>query len=156
MKFAEIINRLNGLNCPIAGQSWTPPEADVVAAQRVIRYLGDRRVLFHEFAWEVPEQCLRTAGDIQTYLTNEMRTLTEGSALAGSLKSIRGASRKFVDDNEHYARTRSRPDNHADYFTSLGEWRARCGVYVALIAVRYGVDVDDDLATILPAEDAGE
>jgi hypothetical protein len=42
------------------------------------------------------------------------------------------------------------------FFVALGELRATVGMQVANLAVTYGLTVDDDLASILPAEDQGE
>jgi len=36
---------------------------------------------------------------------------------------------------------------------ALGELRSSFGLSVASLAVQYGIDVEDELATILPAED---
>jgi hypothetical protein len=37
---------------------------------------------------------------------------------------------------------------------SLGELRSAVGLHVAFLSVRYGIDVEDQLAGILPAADA--
>ncbi len=155
MKFTEIIGRLNGLSCPVFGVSWTPTAPDVSVARRVIRFLEDRRVLYNDFAWEVPDQCTQSALEIRKFLTTELGNLKDGSELAAPMKSMRAACRKFLNDM-HYEfgmRTRPRFGNHYDFNTALGELRSSFGLSVASLAVQYGIDVEDELATILPNED---
>jgi hypothetical protein len=38
-------------------------------------------------------------------------------------------------------------------FAALGELRAIFGVQIAQLAVKYGIDVEEELASILPIED---
>jgi hypothetical protein len=38
-------------------------------------------------------------------------------------------------------------------FTALGELRAIFGIHIAQLAVKYGIDVEYELASILPIED---
>jgi hypothetical protein len=72
MKFAEIINRLTGISCPIFGISWNPPEAQRAIAQRVITFLADRRVPYNPSEMEVPHHCVESVLQIRTFLTKEL------------------------------------------------------------------------------------
>jgi hypothetical protein len=56
MKWKEIANRLNGFSIASVGVQWTPKPTDSEVARRVIRFLEDRRVLYNDYAWEVPER----------------------------------------------------------------------------------------------------
>lgn len=40
------------------------------------------------------------------------------------------------------------------FYSALGEFRGAIGPHVAALAVQYGIDVEDDLAKVLPAADA--
>jgi hypothetical protein len=155
MKFTEIIARLNGVSCPVFGVSWTPSAPDVFVARRIIRFLEDRRVLYNDFAWEVPDQCIQSALEIRKFLTTELGNLKDGSELASPMRSMRAACRKFLNDMHHEfgMRTRPRFGNNYDFYTALGELRSSFGLNVASLAVQYGIDVEDELATILPVED---
>jgi hypothetical protein len=44
-------------------------------------------------------------------------------------------------------------DEDPGFFVALGELRATFGVQIAALAVAYGIDVEDELASILPVED---
>ncbi len=98
MKFTEIISRLNGVSCPVFGVSWTPGAPDVSVARRIIRFLEDRRVLYNDFAWEVPDQCIQSALEIRKFLTTELGNLKEGSELVSPMRSMRAACRKFLNE----------------------------------------------------------
>jgi hypothetical protein len=156
MRFTEIVSRLNGLSCPVFGVTWTPSAPDVAVARRIIRFLEDRRVLYNDYAWEVPDECTQSALEIRKFLTTELGNLKEGSELTSPLRSMRAACRKFLNDmhNEFGMQTRPRFGNHYSFFTALGELRSSFGVCLASLAVQYGIDMEDDLARILPAEDA--
>lgn len=41
------------------------------------------------------------------------------------------------------------------FFVALGELRASVGLHVATLAVTYDLSIDEELATIVPAEDEG-
>jgi hypothetical protein len=155
MKFTEIIGRLNGISCPVFGVSWTPAAPDVQVARRIIRFLEDRRVLYNDFAWEVPDQCIQSALEIRKFLTAELGSLKGGSELAAPMRSMRAACRKFLNDMHCGSGMLTRPrfGNHYDFFTALGELRSSFGLSIASLAVQYGIDVEDELATVLPAED---
>jgi hypothetical protein len=155
MKFTEIIARLNGLSCPVFGMSWTPSAPDVSIARRTIRFLEDRRVLYNDFAWEIPDQCVQSVLEIRKFLTSELGNLKDGSELAPPMKSMRAACRKFLNDMHYELGMPARPrfGNHSAFNTALGELRLSFGRTVASLAVQYGIDVEDELASILPVED---
>ena len=46
MNFTDIRERLTGISCPFFGISWNPTEIDRTKANRIIRFLEDRRVLY--------------------------------------------------------------------------------------------------------------
>jgi hypothetical protein len=162
MRFSEVAARLNGVSTPIFGVSWTPPTSDVATARRVIAFLEDRRVLYNPYEAEVPEQCIDSVGDIRRFLTDVLGNGGIAAELAGPLRAMRGACRKFTDtlgvdpNRAHLYRTDfGVPSLHDFVFNqALGELRGVVGLHVAQLSVRYGVDVENDLASILPAADA--
>ena len=85
-----------------------------------------------------------------------------GSALAASLRAMRAACRKFlekvgVDGREAtlYANQRGHWASWT-FYSALGEMRGTFGIHLAQIAAHFKLDIEDGLASILPAraEDA--
>jgi hypothetical protein len=158
VKFREIASRLTGISSPIFGVSWNPPAAEVTVARRVIAFLEDRRVLFADESIEVLEHCVRSVIEVRRYLTSEIQQLTEGE-LCSSLRAMRAACRKFleaVDDRDGIVvRYGGHPGHWASwrFGGALGELRGVFGVHIARIAAQNGLDIEDDLARILPASD---
>ncbi len=77
---------------------------------------------------------------------------------------MRAACRKFLDaigaDGEDIITNATHDDHYASwtFYSALGEMRGTFGVHLARIAAKFKLDVEDDLAKILPAkaEDVGE
>jgi hypothetical protein len=161
MKFREIASRLTGISSPIFGVSWNPPAAELTVARRVIAFLEDRRVLFADESIEVPSHCVSSVLELRRYLTSEIQQLAD-SELCRSLRAMRAACRKFMEsvddrggivvrhgfDHGHWASWR--------FGAALGQMRSTFGLHIAKIATQNGLDVEDDLARILPASDVEE
>jgi hypothetical protein len=155
MRFKEVLARLTGLSSPVFGVSWNPPELHVQVAQRVVAFLEDRRVLFVPSEMEVPDHCVQSVLEIRRLLTTELQSLDGSTELADSLRALRAACRKFMNA------VGARPEiivfgAHRGHWASwefngaLGELRGVFGIHVARLAAAYGLNVDGDLATILP------
>jgi hypothetical protein len=159
MNFKEIVGRLTGFSVPIFGVSWNPPEPEIAVARRILAFLEDRRVLFNPYHLEVEDQCVESVVRIRHFLTDEIGHLSQDSKLGEHLRAIRTACRKFLDDMSPGSRRISRPHWHApfgsEFFTSLGELRASIGFRVAAIALMHGLDVEGELASILPDAEQG-
>jgi hypothetical protein len=162
MKFKEIINRLTGVSTPIFGVQWNPSEITVTKARRIIVYLEDRRVLYAPWQMEIPQFCVESVIEIRQFLTAELGGVDNNSELAQSLRAMRAACRKFLDTVQGGRRIIPdrgwHPNHHYNwvFHGALGELRGVFGVQVAKIAAQHGLDVEDDLASILPAEDQAQ
>ncbi len=160
MKFAEITSRLTGLSIPIFGVSWSPPEPQVTVARRVITFLEDRRVLYDPYRLEVPHNCVDSILKIREYLTKELQGLASSTELTASLRAMRAACRKFlasVTIKENKIRDLLWDmDNISSwkFFSALGELRGVFGIHIARIAAHHGLNIEDELASILPITDA--
>ena len=156
LKFSEIVKKVTGFSTPIFGVSWNPPESERSVAKRIIAQLEDRRVLYNPSEMEVPDHCVMSVIDMRRMLSQELGTLDENSALAMSLRAMRAACRKFLDSVQSDDRI-VRYGAHLGHFASwefngaVGELRGVFGVYLAQIAAQYGLDIEDELASILPA-----
>ena len=157
MKFSEIANRLMGISTPLVGVSWQPSDLEVSAARRVIAFLEDRRVLYAPDELEVPDHCVRSVLEIRHFLSAELGKLETGSELAGSLRAMRAACRKFLERVGTDGRETVLYANHHGhwaswtFYSALGEMRGTFGVHLAKIAAEFKLDVEDRLAEILPA-----
>jgi hypothetical protein len=150
LKLSEIISRVTGITVGPVGISWEPAEAEIELARRVIAFLEDRRVLYTPGELQVPSYCSQSVLEIRTFLTTELGHLDSGSQLAQHLRAMRAACRKFLD----LAQTQKDWQPFDSTFSgALGELRGVFGIHVALIAVKYRLDVEDNLATIFPAQD---
>ena len=160
MKFEEITKRLTGISCPVFGISWNPPEAECSKAKRAITFLEDRRVLYTPSEIEIPDHCVQSVIRIREFLTNELSSLNLKSEITVSFRAMRSACRKFlntvqVESDGRIVRFANSPGHYAswEFNQALGEMRGIFGVHVARIAALYGLDVEDDLAKILPYSD---
>jgi len=168
MKFTEIASRITGLSCPLFGAQWNPPEAERSIARRVITYLEDKRVLYEPAEFEVPAHCIESVLQIRGFLTSELSKLSGDTDLALSLRAMRAACRKFLStvriDDQKRVHISRHIVNYGEWMVQyaswvfsgiLGEMRGVFGIHIARLAAAYGLDVEDQLASILPepAED---
>ena len=162
MKFKEIVSRLTGISCPIFGASWNPPEPDVTTARRIITFLEDRRVLYAPSEVEIPEHCVHSIIEIRQFLTEELSKADLSNELANNLRALRAACRKFLNRVQAGEREIIHFANHFGHFASwefmdaLGQLRGIFGIHLAQLAARYGLDIEDDLAQIIPESDQNE
>lgn len=137
--------------------SWNPPEPEIRSARRVIAFLEDRRVLYVPSAMEVPFHCIQSVIEIRRFLTSEIGQLSESSELAATLRALRAGCRKFLDtvgaENGDVVRFGGQRGHWASWVFNgaLGELRGVFGVHLARMAAQHGLDVEEDLAKILPA-----
>jgi hypothetical protein len=161
MKFKEVLTRLTGISCPVFGVSWNPPEAEIAVARRVLAYLEDRRVLYRSYDMEVPHHCVDSVIEMRKFLTDEIAKLDKSREIAQSLRGMRAACRKFLDHfpGSHKAAFHPRAFHGAwDAWPSdsLGELRGTFGIHIARLSAEYGLDIEDELASILPERDESE
>jgi len=159
MKFKEIIKRITGISTPVFGVSWNPGDTEREAAQDVIAFLENKRVLYVPSEMELPEHCVHSVLQIREFLTSKIGKLPQDSELTTSLRAMRGSCRKFLDSTSSRNGDIIRFGNHNGHWASwefngaVGELRGVFGVHLAKIAVAYGLDVEKDLATIIPGQD---
>lgn len=154
----EIVSRVTGFSVPIFGIQWSPAEAERTVARRVLAFLEDRRVLYAPSEMEVPHHCVESVFRIREFLTEELGRLSATTDIASSLRAMRAACRKFLTvveaDDRRIILFGAQQNHYASWVFNgaIGELRGVFGVHVAMLAVKHGLDVEDDLASILPAE----
>jgi len=170
MHWKRILGRLTGISFPVFGVSWNPPEPEIEVARRVITFLEDRRVLFVPYQWEVPDYCVESVLEVRRFLTDQLSNLHGKDGIAENLRAMRAACREFLNpsspqhmDPAHRPRMRRVVPSTRDiwghggpdqwlFWSALGELRSTIGLHLAMIAVKYGLEIEDELATILPPE----
>lgn len=158
IKVAELARRISGFTIGSFGLQWTPPADERKTIRALLTFLEDRRVLYRPdnlaFAGEVEHSVLA----IRQHCTETMAHLPEQSPAVGCVSLIRAACRSFLDQpRADFRNLRPIPSGidqagHG-FFTALGELRARVGVPIAILAVRYEIELEPELASIVPLED---
>ena len=97
--------------------------------------------------------------EIRHFLNYELGKLDPHDTLAQNLLAMRAACRKFLDQMAALERRQAflvgSIANMGAYggwvfCSALGELRGAFGLHIAQVAVRNGLDVEDDLASVLP------
>jgi hypothetical protein len=157
MKFSEIANRLTGISTPLGGVSWQSSDLEVSAARRVIAFLEDRRVLYAPEVMEVAAHCVDSILEVRRFLSGELGKLDSKSEFGASLRAMRTGCRKFLDrvgiDGREVVLYANHHGHWASwtFYSALGEMRGTFGVHLAKIAAAFKLDIEDRLASILPA-----
>jgi hypothetical protein len=164
IKAKSLVSRLSGFSLPIigGGLQWVPTESERDTVRKLLAFLEDRRTLYVEYCLEIEDQVAYSVLQIREELTKALQTLPDDSKANGPVRAMRAACRKFLTEPHpefrNLARHAHRPWGHLDleggpgFFVALGELRATFGAQIATLAFAYGIDVEPELASILPAE----
>jgi hypothetical protein len=147
LHFKELASRLNGVQIPIFGVQWVPTEPERKVVRDVLTVLEDRRVLYNPCAWELEDEVNQSVIRIREVLTDAIQRLGEKSNAVPAMRAMRAACREYLDRSRHHY-------SH-DLSIGLGRLRALFGLQIAFLAIQYGIDLEDDLASIVPPELAG-
>mgnify|MGYP001024741586 FL=1 len=162
MIFKEIRERLTGISCPVFGISWNPSETERTKAIKIIRFLEDRRVLYNPYEQECPDHCIHSIIEIRHFLTDKIQDISSETNLYNYIKAMRIACRKFLNQytNEnnkvHFYLHNYDCISSWKFNSTLGELRGTFGIMLAQMAVAYGIDIEDELSSILPEKDSEE
>lgn len=155
MKFSDLASRLTGISCPAFGLSWDPPETQRNIARRIIIFLEGRRVLFDDYGSEALCQCIESVTKIKEYLTSELPNINDNSELNTYVRAMRQAGNRFLScfPQNKQGKCKYCKDGTREYWyfvSAIGELRGLFGVMIGQIAKAYGIDVEDELAQIIP------
>ncbi|MFD8214913.1 DUF6650 family protein [Streptomyces sp. NPDC059697] len=161
MKLGDVLRRIKGFSTPLGGIDWDVPLPQRAVANKVLVYLEDRRVLttvrgVPEALHDAP-QYIESVQKIRETLTQVLMEPDTGDELAGHLKMMRAACRKYLDQVDLNRISRWPHETRAVLVaTALGELRGALGIQTGIIAARYKLDVPDGLAAALPAPDTDD
>jgi len=157
VSFKEIAKSLTGISTPFGGVSWKPPETERGVVRKLLVFLEDRRALYNPYDIEMPVYVDRSIIEIRHKLTEILESLDEKSEASQHIHAMRAACRKFLNQTSG-TQTRNRYFGmHRDefFFAALGELRAIFGIHIAQLCVKYGIDIEEELVSILPTPDEG-
>lgn len=122
-------------------------------ARRVLNLLADRRMLWRDFSLEIEEHCVRSASETRGRLGTLLDNPEIGDELSRRVKALQAAFRSFMGEVGPYDDMRGY--RGGSYGTdplsvALGQLRGVVGVLVGELASTYGLEVCDELATIVP------
>ncbi|WP_432871830.1 DUF6650 family protein [Microbispora rosea] len=141
------------MSLPGFGIQWQKTSTDRKIANEVIAFLEDRRLLFGDRHVDDEGDCVHSALQIRTFLTEQLRRDGVGRELRQILKAMRATCRNFVDAAGPGGRNfgyHMGPTGANRFGLALGDLRSRMGFYIAAIATQYKIEIDEDLSTILP------
>jgi hypothetical protein len=153
----EIASRFRGFGASMFGfgltASYAPPRAEVTIVQDLFTFLEDRRVLFNDYELEVPRYCVESVQQIRQHLTTLLRELPNSQGLPQHLRVMRASCREFMDaippdkmpHNMFHGGTQE-----WHFCTALGRLRGTMGMHIGLLAAKYQLGIEGDLATIFP------
>lgn len=139
-----------------ASAQWERKDDDREIARRVINILNDRRLLWIDMRYEVPDECIRSASQTRDRLTEQMNNPDIGRGLETLLRAMQAAFQDFMTQGRRYEREWGRwshlgPD---EFSVALGELRRAVGEIVGIIAAGFELDVPAELASIVPDSSA--
>jgi hypothetical protein len=115
----------------------------------VFSFLEDRRVLYNPYNIEIEHEVSESVLEIRRELTKAIQALPEDSPAAPALRAMRAACRAYLDQSRRFP-------HYPGFLLALGELRAHFGLQIAYLAIEYGLDIEDELAQIIPPELRGE
>jgi len=148
----EVARRITGTSTPLFGVSWNPPEDKREVVRRLFAFLEDRRSLYADFHGEYGPWVERSVLEMRQELNEILKACPEDDNLTGPMRAMRAACRKFLDEmGPPDSDKRVYYPREAVMWQALGELRGIFGLHVARLSAAFGVDVEPELATILPA-----
>jgi hypothetical protein len=151
MEYKKILKNITGISTPLFGIQWNPPVVESDVAREIIRFLEDRRVLYRPEEDEGPSYCRQSVEQIRQMLTDRMPRVSSGSEIYKLLRDLRRQSRRFCDEiGSPSFPTLARPVQRSILKRELEGLRLVAGKVIGALAVSYGIDVEDELAAIIP------
>lgn len=160
--YIDSLKRVTGVSTPIFGVQWHPKEPERARVRRIIAFCEDRRILFAPHNWEMPEDCIKSAVAIRSFLTTELGEISPESELGERLTLMRKACRTFLDSSR---RGEGGPGGwegnyghsaHEPFRRALDKLREVFGQHVFWLMMTHGLTVEDELARIFPSHLTGE
>jgi hypothetical protein len=149
MHYKEILAHVTGVSP--WGIQWKPIAVEITTARNLLRLLEDRRVLYQAIEMEGPAYCLASVERMREKLTRVLQEVNVKSPFGKDVAKLRRASRKFCDivGNPGFDGL-TLPIQKSILARELAKLRKVAGSVVAGIAINFKLDVEDELASIMP------
>lgn len=143
---------ITGISTPVFGVSWKPPQDKRDFAARLITYLEDKRVLYVPHDMEYEAWAAESVLQIREELTRTLQECPSDEDLGRPIKGMQAACRMFLDlMGPPMGRGRFFDDQNM--WIAVGQLRGMFGIELAELSVAYGVEVEGELASIIPYEE---
>lgn len=155
---AETARRITGISGPFGGIQWADPgPSDHERVRGFLLELEDRRVLYNPDWLEVRHQVDTSIVEIRRVCTEALKTFSPSDFAVLPIRNIRAACRRYLDDSaiefRHVGLHPHRDEMSAGVFLALGAFRATVGQEVARLASHYDIEIEGDLASVVPELD---
>ena len=159
LSWQRIAKHSTGIPGARNGTTWNPPPLEIDEARRLLLYLENRQVLYNDIILETGNQVMSSVQGMREHLDHKLqeREIDPNSKLATIAGDMQEACRTFVNaarkhrwSSPAFYGQKLRSD--AQWVAALETFRARLGRCVARLAVEYHLNVERELASILPLE----
>ena len=152
---SDVLSRLSGLSTPIGGISWNAQPSQKQAANSLIVFLYDKRVLFEPAHAEIADHAVVSVLKIREELSAVAKKLPAGSELELKIRAMRSACVHFLNRVQRRPETLRFAGDHGhwaswEFLDALGQWRAFMAIYIGMICSRFAIEPPAFLALILP------
>lgn len=150
--------RFKGASMLGFGTSWDISNAERDEVRKMLAFLEDRRVLYVPHNLEVPGEVERSVQEIRKRCTDALGIVSERSPSLKAIRAMRAACRRFLEEphadfRNYQSRDHGRFQDQLGFFAALGELRSRIGIQIAALASWYEIEIEPELASILPPDD---
>lgn len=150
--------RLTGVSGGAAGFSggvqWDIGLSDRDIVVAVIDDLEDRRMLWETITRERADHCAASASYMRTLISSQLKTPGISPPLKAELKTLRRHFATFMTNMSDAGLDVRGPVNPDSLERVLGWLRSAVGEQLGLLAAQYSIEVDKDLASIIPNQNS--
>ena len=146
----EALPRRIGLSFWGIGLNWELPTSDREVVKTFIVQLEDRRALYNPYNVEVEADVSSSVRSIREIASSALMKLSADSPATFAIGSIRRACRRYDETSRNEFPNVMRAEGGTGWLIALGELRATVGYHLRQLERAYEIDVESDLATIMP------
>ncbi len=124
--------------------------SDAELARGVLAFLEDRRILWEDMRFEIPDECMRSAEKTREYLTSAIQVPGIGAAYAQLLAEIRQLFTVFMMQENRHRYMHGGPYGPDELSLALGNLRSAVGERIAELSVAFDLTIGHNLQSVVP------